>query len=325
MPPHRQFGPVDNVRGRIPAAHNRGMTVLLRLDPRFPPVWRDAHTLQFGVPSPVAPLTPLPWQEHLVHELGRGISETGLPVWAESRGIRRRYLDDILDLLAPVLVRVRLEEYVPAPPVVAVDDADVPTTLSRILAAGLDAAGWRVVTLAHPAASSAALVIVVGAHVVHPRRTQTHLLDDRPYLPVTACGAGVVIGPLVVPGTTACTTCHDLHRRDADALWPQLAAQLLHAPPPEPSIAHALEASAAVARAIGATGAWSLGVPAAQAGRIWTLAPRARGASRITIDEVTPHPECGCGAVAASVRAPRRRARASAATAAASVPLSQTG
>jgi bacteriocin biosynthesis cyclodehydratase domain-containing protein len=38
-------------------------------------------------------------------------------------------------------------------------------------------------------------------------------------------GTGLV-GPLVIPGVTSCLGCADLHRRDRDAAWPALAAQL---------------------------------------------------------------------------------------------------
>jgi bacteriocin biosynthesis cyclodehydratase domain-containing protein len=38
-------------------------------------------------------------------------------------------------------------------------------------------------------------------------------------------GTGLV-GPLVVPGATSCLNCADLHRRDRDAAWPAVAAQL---------------------------------------------------------------------------------------------------
>jgi bacteriocin biosynthesis cyclodehydratase domain-containing protein len=38
-------------------------------------------------------------------------------------------------------------------------------------------------------------------------------------------GTGLV-GPLVVPGVTSCLGCADLHRRDRDAAWPAVAAQL---------------------------------------------------------------------------------------------------
>jgi hypothetical protein len=38
-------------------------------------------------------------------------------------------------------------------------------------------------------------------------------------------GTGLV-GPLVIPGVTSCLACADLHRRDRDAAWPAVAAQL---------------------------------------------------------------------------------------------------
>ncbi len=38
-------------------------------------------------------------------------------------------------------------------------------------------------------------------------------------------GTGLV-GPLVIPGVTSCLACGDLHRRDRDAAWPAIAAQL---------------------------------------------------------------------------------------------------
>jgi hypothetical protein len=47
-----------------------------------------------------------------------------------------------------------------------------------------------------------------------------------PHLVATVRGQTGVVGPLVVPGATACLRCADLHRRDADPRWPALAAQL---------------------------------------------------------------------------------------------------
>jgi hypothetical protein len=53
-----------------------------------------------------------------------------------------------------------------------------------------------------------------------------------PHLVATVRERTGVVGPLVVPGATACLRCADLHRRDADPRWPRLAAQLTaHEPP----------------------------------------------------------------------------------------------
>ena len=54
-------------------------------------------------------------------------------------------------------------------------------------------------------------------------------LVDRtggPHLVATVRGETGMVGPLVVPGASSCLQCADLHRRDADARWPRLAAQL---------------------------------------------------------------------------------------------------
>lgn len=75
------------------------------------------------------------------------------------------------------------------------------------------------VVLARPWASSDPLV--AGYH----RAGQPHLV-------ATVRGQTGVVGPLVVPGQTGCLRCGDLHRRDADPGWPELAAQLTAADPP---------------------------------------------------------------------------------------------
>jgi hypothetical protein len=53
-----------------------------------------------------------------------------------------------------------------------------------------------------------------------------------PHLVATVRGETGIVGPLVVPGSTACLRCGDLHRRDADPRWPRLAAQLTATDPP---------------------------------------------------------------------------------------------
>lgn len=53
------------------------------------------------------------------------------------------------------------------------------------------------------------------------------LVDDgTPHLLAEVRGAVGVVGPLVLPGRSACLTCLDLTRTDLDPQWPALAAQL---------------------------------------------------------------------------------------------------
>ena len=47
-----------------------------------------------------------------------------------------------------------------------------------------------------------------------------------PHLRVVVREATAVIGPFVLPGSTSCLRCLELHRSDRDAAWPVIAAQL---------------------------------------------------------------------------------------------------
>jgi bacteriocin biosynthesis cyclodehydratase domain-containing protein len=52
---------------------------------------------------------------------------------------------------------------------------------------------------------------------------------DVPHLSVVVREGTVVVGPLVLPGRSACLCCLDLHRRDRDPAWPRILTQLLRA------------------------------------------------------------------------------------------------
>ncbi|WP_078308761.1 MULTISPECIES: hypothetical protein [unclassified Mycobacterium] len=49
---------------------------------------------------------------------------------------------------------------------------------------------------------------------------------EVPHLSVRARDGTGLIGPMVLPGITSCLECADRHRRDRDAQWPAVAAQL---------------------------------------------------------------------------------------------------
>jgi hypothetical protein len=74
-----------------------------------------------------------------------------------------------------------------------------------------------------------------------------------PHLPLVVLDATAWIGPLVLPGRTACLRCVDAHRRDRDPAWSSVAAQL-SAPPPagDPGVDGALAAAAAAQGALAA-------------------------------------------------------------------------
>ncbi|RBY86495.1 ThiF family adenylyltransferase [Blastococcus sp. TF02A-30] len=116
--------------------------------------------------------------------------------------------------------------------------------------------------------------------------------DGVPHLVATVRGATGIVGPLVVPGATSCLRCADLHRRDADPAWPQLAAQL-------------------TAGQVPASGATVTCLLTAVTAAVQVLAFVDRSAAPVTLGGTLelvppdlaarvrrwpPHPECGCAA-----------------------------
>jgi hypothetical protein len=111
---------------------------------------------------------------------------------------------------------------------------------------------------------------------------------DQPHLFLRPRAGGVLVGPFVLPGQTACLRCTDLTRRDADPGWPGLLRQLLR-------IRMAVTPVFA---------AWAAGMATAQAlSFLVGTAPETCGAT-IEISPTEPatrfrswpmHPGCGCG------------------------------
>ncbi len=71
------------------------------------------------------------------------------------------------------------------------------------------------------------LVVLVGEQVLDARVGDDLMRRDVPHLGVVVGTDRVVVGPLVLPGRSACLRCLDLHRRDRDPAWPHLVAQLI--------------------------------------------------------------------------------------------------
>ncbi|WP_026925905.1 hypothetical protein [Granulicoccus phenolivorans] len=128
---------------------------------------------------------------------------------------------------------------------------------------------------------------VVATDRLEPDRALTDQLLrlDQPHLLLRPLPDGVVLGPWVSPGHSACTRCVDLIRC-ADPAWPTVLAQLcrLTAQPP-------VEAAAwAAASAVIQIRAWQSGQPVEAANATIELdrgwVSRAR--------HWPPHPDCGC-------------------------------
>lgn len=112
---------------------------------------------------------------------------------------------------------------------------------TRTLVATLRAAGVSRITLgsvrAHQSpdimpvrtCSSRASLLVLADDIDPALSDDAGALErDQAHLVVGQANGVAEVGPLVVPGRTGCLTCRDLHRVDADPVWPRVAMQLLH-------------------------------------------------------------------------------------------------
>jgi hypothetical protein len=141
-----------------------------------------------------------------------------------------------------------------------------------------------------PEGSAADLVVLARAWSASDPLVAGHQRAGQPHLVATVRGQTGVVGPLVVPGRTGCLRCGDLHRRDADPRWPDLAAQLTATEPP-PSGATVTCLLTAVVAAVQVLafvdgGDAPVTVDATVEIRPPELVPRVR--------RWPPHPACGC-------------------------------
>ncbi len=135
------------------------------------------------------------------------------------------------------------------------------------------------------------LAIVTGHQVPEP---PSGLMADRvPHLAASASEAIGVVGPLVLPGRTACLRCLDQARADKDPAWPLILAQLA-ARQPDPPACDAVLATAVAAQA------------AAQALAFIDRTPEVKAVINGTLELVLPgwqwrrrtwrpHMACACG------------------------------
>jgi bacteriocin biosynthesis cyclodehydratase domain-containing protein len=139
------------------------------------------------------------------------------------------------------------------------------------------------------------LAILVGRHLMELRASL--MRDQVPHLAVSADEAIGVVGPLVIPGRTACLRCLDLTRAERDPAWPLILAQL-EGREPSPCACDAPLAAAVAAQAAAQVLAFI--------DRAVAVGPVANG----TLELVLPgwqwrrrtwprHPGCSCGSHAA--------------------------
>jgi hypothetical protein len=102
--------------------------------------------------------------------------------------------------------------------------------LSELLVEALRCSGARIKQSSQSHAvmtpAGADLVVLSDNLVADPRMLRDLHSQGVAHLPVRVRDGAGLVGPLVIPGVTSCLGCADLHRRDRDAAWPAVAAQL---------------------------------------------------------------------------------------------------
>jgi len=248
-------------------------STLTRLDPRYPLLWRDDQTVQFGLEGKVRVEVAEEWVEPLLRRLLDGIRRGAFDVIAHAAGAPRDAARQLFATLQPVLI----DDSRPAPPVwvEGVSLADGRETERMRLA--LRDEGIGIAERLQP--DAVAIVMVGGA--ASALQMAPFLRDDVPHLPIGFEYDAALIGPLVVPGRTPCLSCRDAHESERDSAWPLLHAQL---------VGRSVAVSAARISHAAALVALILRTPTPDAGLMVRVTPDGRHSWR----SVRHHAECPC-------------------------------
>ncbi|WP_198540042.1 TOMM precursor leader peptide-binding protein [Streptomyces sp. CT34] len=137
----------------------------------------------------------------------------------------------------------------------------------------------------------------LGAYAPDPVRAEPLLTAGIPHLYVGVVEGTGVVGPLVVPGVSACAGCDELRRTDAEPAWPRLLAQWRsgRGSPAMPACDAALATAVAGLASVQATTFLDGEPPPCTGARMELPLPCAS----VRTVRIAPHPDCGCGAAAA--------------------------
>ena len=260
----------------------------LVLDPRTPVVWRDPSTLQVGVDRPTLVLSPVSrLDERVVAAVAAGHGAGGLPTLVAHLGVDRAAVEASVERLRPALGG-DTEPIVP-PVVVVGGPGPVADAVARLL--GSCGADVRRAHADLPPPRNATGVLV-GGHVVDPGVVREWVRSDLTHLVVRLGDRHARIGPVTVPGTTACARCLDLHAGEADRAWPAIAGQLSARPLAAPPLLSVHEVATTAARRVWSRLSGADGTPEDSEVESISIAD-----GLVTRANVPLHPECGCAAL----------------------------
>ena len=216
----------------------------LRLNPRYPLVWRTPACVQLGIDRAIVTIDALtPAHEAVLSALVAGVHRSGAMLLGTNAGASTAEVAHLLDLLEPALLYVPDDARPPVSPLprtVLVDGSGVTATRVRALLATLQIEE-------PPPGKNPELAVLVGQYVFSPERHGYWLRRDTPHLPVLFSDSTARVGPLVEPGRGPCLTCLELAHVDADPSWPAMACQLVLRAAPSETARLSFEIAARVA------------------------------------------------------------------------------
>lgn len=265
--------------------------MVLRLDPRFPLLWRSSTSMQVGFDHPHAVVDGVGSPEELLlHALRVGTSAGTARLIATRAGASEARVDAVLDSLRPVLLRTTDATPPPAP---------------RVVVEGVGAAADAVRTLLRgegcdlvPDDAVPGLAVLVSDFAVAPARAAHWLAVDVPHLAVVFGDESVRLGPLVEPGAGPCLHCAHLDRLDLDPDWPRLVIQVMGASAPTRTPL----ASAAVAVAVADVALRRLLAGSTAMSSVERTYSDASGG--FTERRLEPHRDCACRSLRGTATAP---------------------
>jgi hypothetical protein len=277
--------------------------MVLRLDPRFPLIWRTPQSLQFGLDRPRVVLQEVSHADEMViAALVTGVSSSGARMIGRSAGLDDHGFARLMRSLEPALEHA-VHQTVPASVVVTGDGET-----AHLIRALLGASG--VVILADEPEAHPEIAVLVAHFVIEPEDHGRWLRRDIPHLAVVFGDETVRVGPIIRPGAGPCLYCLERHRTDSDSAWPAMASQLWRRRSCLDSSLMAQEVATTVARLV-----FTHRMPhriESPTARVDATArdnaAAADDAAAIEIDAATgermlrewrSHPDCGCGSLTA--------------------------
>lgn len=281
----------------------------LRFLPHTTLVWRDPSTVQIGVERAYVVLHEVSaFDERFVWAVAAGLGDGGVGAILAQIGGERGSADRLVARLEPAL-DPRPTEGQPALSVLLHGAGPIADDAGRLLQA--EGVPVRLAADPLPARRAAApgapvLGLLVGGLALDPVTASSWVRDDLSHLLVRTGDRSVRIGPLVIPGRTACSRCLHLTAGDVDAAWPAIAGQLSGRPVviPRPLVIRE-SATVAVRRLLDAASVISSRREAdPDHAALVTRIDLESGA--VTQGRSRPHPDCGCAALPGTCSADAR-------------------